>query len=196
MKRRFIPAVTLLLLGALTLALVFSGCGGSSQAKQYMNAGDKYLKDLGPKTDKLSLEMLAMFKDIQDGKLTTVEAFNSRTGGIKANIEEHKALLSKAKAEFDKMAALKGTGDYEAYAKVRLQAIDNAKELPDVASSVLAEAQKAVEDIQSGKLSGSGALSQKAIELATKWVQKDQEVRGRAIILLEGANKIKSNGKL
>lgn len=195
MKRRIVYSMSLLLLGALVLVVV-SGCGETSKSKQYMNAGDNYLRQLGPKTDKLSGDMLAMLKDFQDGKLTTIEAFNSRASGIKANIEEHDKLLAKAKAEFGKMLALKGTGDYEVYAKVRLRAIDNAKQLPEAASAVVAETEKAVRDVQSGKLSGGDALSKKAIELATKWVQKDQEVSGKAAIFSDGAKKIKSKAKL
>lgn len=120
--------VALVILAVTVAAAGLSGCGGDSgKGRQYVQRGDKRIAVIDTKSKTLGNDMENLFNGLYDkiskDETPDVAAFESRASEIKAMADEMIRLTGTAKAEFNKVDALKKVPYYKKYAGLKFKII-------------------------------------------------------------------------
>ena len=123
MKRAI--TLTIVVVLALSLSAVLTGCGGDTkQAQQYMKAGDSLVTKLQKDSQTWQTEVSSSFANTSDPA-----AFSAAINQAKSSANELSATAGEAKAEYAKIKSLKGVPDYVKYADLEIQAMDLFQQL-------------------------------------------------------------------
>jgi len=171
-----------------TGAIVAVGCGGdTSQAKQYMQEGDKAWKDAKKQLDELNTMLTTSIGQAQQGNFSSLNAETMAKAG--ETVAKLITDLQTVKADYVKIKTLKGVEDYVLYADAMVKAVEANGAALQAGNKLLAailpllaagDAQKVTAWMQANMAELLGA--QKTAEAATA--------------ALEAAAKIKAEKKL
>ncbi len=189
MKRRSLLVISLLLVGTMALFLLLPGCGGDKgKAKEYMEKGDETIEGLESTSATLESDIDELINGLIAGESGASE-FKSGADEVISNIDGLVTESKKAKAEYEKISGLKGVDDYEEYADLRIEAIDNAGVMMTKLKELLSNLQDLV---QEGQPVDQTALMTEI----TKWSEENQELVEEGVDLSEKADKLKTDKNL
>lgn len=149
MRRILMLSVSLFLVTAMALAA--AGCGGdTSKAKEYMEKGDE-----------LSSKAYSLVKDADTDDITsiltdlglditaaTTGAWDSSASEVTKEIDGLISDANAAQDEYEKILGLSGVDDYQEYAKLMIEAMDNYIPVLEGLQDLINELGKAVSEGQ------------------------------------------------
>jgi len=134
MKRFFVVAgLSLVLVAVLSLVI---GCGGNdtSNAKEYMQEGDRLVSEIEANSQALMEDISDVFYQVSD-----IESFMQAVEEAKDLTAQLRDQADEGIAEFKKIAGLEGVQDYKDYADLKVQAGEKYKEMLDTIDEFLDE---------------------------------------------------------
>ncbi|MFW6113733.1 MAG: hypothetical protein ACOC78_02285 [Actinomycetota bacterium] len=115
--KRFLTITAGLILVVAMLSLL-TGCGSdaTSEAKEYMQAGDSMVSDIEGEAEKLMNDMSEAFYEVTD-----LESFTDAVDEVKSRTAELSENADEALAEYEKMEGLEDVENYKEYAELRIE---------------------------------------------------------------------------